>query len=268
MDAFYNSLSVTQQTAFNGAVVGFVGSWLLYFTIPYVNSLIFASIFKNLTKPQRMRWNILTVSCIHAIISAQGIIRALLFESYADPPLLGVDDPTKNGGYATPLRFWYLGLTLGYAIEDQCAMLLNADTFSKDLVIMTVHHVLLIVAYLIGFTYHTASYIMACLQAVEVANPTIYIRWWLDAANQKESLAYMINGAVMVLAYFLVRFLWNTYTFYTHVFEIMPVSPSGFWPQLLMWIGVFYCLMQYYFFYLVISGAFSYMSKRKPKKQE
>lgn len=216
---------------------------MLYDLSQLVSALYFDT-YSTLTKVQRMEWNNRAVSTIHAIFIAT---LSLYFVFWSD-----LFSDHEHAGLMTfrssQLSTFALGVSAGYFLADLGMIFWLYPSLGG--IEYIVHHSLaaIAVAYAM-FTGEGQLYTFMVLIS-EVTTPEINMRWYLDTAGLKKSIAYLINGVVIFFAWMVARILLFVYMFYhvrlhynqvikMHIigFLLVFVVPSALAAMNLVWFG-------------------------------
>ncbi|CDY49551.1 BnaC05g25190D [Brassica napus] len=62
----------------------------------------------------------------------------------------------------------------------------------------------------------------------EITTPEINLRWYLDTAGMKKSMAYVVNGVFIFLAWLILLFIYMFYHVYLHYNQVMRMHIFGY----------------------------------------
>ncbi|KAL3833776.1 hypothetical protein ACJIZ3_008512 [Penstemon smallii] len=237
-----------------------IGGILVYKVLYDLSQLISTFYFRSyigLTKIQRTEWNNRCISTIHAIfistMSLYFVFWSNLFSDHSSAGLLTF----RN----TSLSTFALGVSVGYFISDLAMICWMYPSLGGVEYIL--HHSLsgIAVAYSM-FTGEGHLYTFMVLIS-EVTTPVINMRWYLDTAGLKRSLAYLINGVVIFFAWLVARILLFGYMFY-HVYlhhsQVMEMHPIGF--VLVFTVPMALAVMNLMWFGKILKGLRKTLAKR------
>ncbi len=208
-----------------------------------------------------------TIVCfIHALISAQGAIRAVFFqnyewtkESYQNLILIPKQADAFNALLADPLRQFYLEVTLGYFIFDT---ILFVRHFGEHPIAELWHHLAGIITYIIGLRTGVGSFMMIALQTNEISNPFMHMRFFLNVWDQKEKWYYMADQLIFAGLFLVCRSYFDTWLWYIFMegfvskfFEFDNVLAYG----IQIAIGTLFVVIQWFWTYKSLYFVFCYV---------
>lgn len=193
------------------SIIGGILVFKLVYDLTQLMSLFYFKSYSSLTKIQRTEWNNRGISTIHAIfIAAVSVYFVFLSDLYSDHQHTGVVTFRSSA-----LSTFALGVSVGYFISDLAMICWLYPSLGG--IEYVIHHSLsgVAVAYAM-FSGEGQLYTFMVLIS-EVTTPEINLRWYLDTAGLKKSIAYLINGVVIFFGWLVARILVFFYMFY-HVY--------------------------------------------------
>ncbi|KAF8092860.1 hypothetical protein N665_0400s0058 [Sinapis alba] len=164
-----------------------------------------------LTKIQRIEWNNRGISTVHAIfISAMSLYFVFWSDLFSDR--WHNDLVVFRSSRLSSLG---LGLSIGYFIADLGMIFWKYPSLGGLEYI--VHHSLSGVAVAYSLFSGEGQLYTYMVLISEITTPEINLRWYLDTAGMKKSMAYVVNGVFIFLAWLVARILLFIYMFY-HVY--------------------------------------------------
>ncbi|KAA8537108.1 hypothetical protein F0562_029586 [Nyssa sinensis] len=216
---------------------------MLYDLIQLISTFYFRS-YAGLTKIQRIEWNNRGMSTVHAIfIATMSLYFVFWSDLFSDHRLAGLVTFRSS-----PLSTFTLGVSVGYFLADLGMIFWLYPSLGG--IEYIVHHSLsgVAVAYAM-FSGEGQLYTFMVLIS-EVTTPEINMRWYLDITGLKRSIAYLINGVMIFIAWLVARILLFIYMFYhvylhydqvlqmhTFGFVLVFAVPSALATMNLMWFG-------------------------------
>jgi len=158
--------------------------------------------YRSLSAIDKWDWDTRIGSSIHAALSTA----LALYVIGGSGVVPGLGGPLKGPAclFTSPLTWAAIGLSLGYFIADTFALAYYYPLLPHTNVLLMHHLVCLACLAVSLFTRHGHIYIETMV-ITEVTTPLINIRWFLDKAGMKRSLAYRVNGLSIVAFWFLGR---------------------------------------------------------------
>ncbi|XP_051124696.1 uncharacterized protein LOC127247052 [Andrographis paniculata] len=235
---------------------------LLVFKMVYdLTQLIGSSYFQSyngLPKIKRMDWNNRGISTLHAVfISFFSVYFVFCSELFAD---------TNSHGIITlrysALTTFVLGTSVGYFIADLGMICWLYPSLGG--VEYVIHHSLsgIAVAYSIYMGEGQLYTFMSLIS--EATTPMINLRWYLDVAGLKKSIAYLINGVLIFVGWLVARillFAYMSYHVYLHRAQVMKMRPFGI--VLVLCVPVALAVMNVVWFGKILKGLKKTLAKRK-----
>jgi len=176
-------------------LLSFLWHWLLFFW-SHPLSLLLTRSYKTLGAGMQAEWNSRVVSNIHALITAQGAARAMLWDPvyHATDYAFGMSD----------LMQFYLAFSTGYFLYDFFIIHIHASTGLWDAATF-LHHVIAIICNIAVLMSGEAEYFLGFFLFTEATTPFINQRWFCSVTNMRESTLYLVNGLLMFLGWMVVR---------------------------------------------------------------
>jgi hypothetical protein len=100
----------------------------------------------------------------------------------------------------------------------------------------------------------------------ELSTPLLNISWLINYLNFESSLPLTITGAVLVISFFFCRVLWGPWMLW-HMYTYWTSEPRFIF-QINVFIMIFFILLNFYWFYLLISLLFKSAKKEKKEIKE
>ncbi|RKO89206.1 TLC domain-containing protein [Blyttiomyces helicus] len=162
----------------------------------------------DLARAHAEEWANKFVSTVHALVACYGAVAFFLH----DLPLM--NEPVDFGFLPSDLRDFFLGTTAGYLVFDLVrlafytfvAPIPGANLSGPS---MFLHHVIIIVGYVLGVHYQYGTFYMALFLNNEVTTPFLNLRYFLAQRNLKSHFSYKLNEAIFGLSFFLDRVILN-----------------------------------------------------------
>ncbi|XP_039049115.1 TLC domain-containing protein 4-like [Hibiscus syriacus] len=221
-----NYLLADPFVPYTSILSGMLASKLVYDLTDLISSF-YIKTYPSITKIQRVDWNNrLWHSTTHAIfISTLSLYFVFLSDLFSDPKLLGLIVFRSS-----TLSTFGLGVSFSwYFFSDLAITLWQYPSLGG--IEYVIHHILsgIAVAYSM-FTGEAHLYTYMVLIS-EVTTPEIHLRWYLDTAGMKNSIAYLINGIVIFIGWLIERVLLFGYMFYhvyLHYDQVMKMHTFGY----------------------------------------
>jgi len=203
--------------------------------------------YKTMNSGMQAEWNSRVVSNIHALITAQGAARAMLWDPvyHSSNYTFGMSD----------LMQFYLAFSTGYFLYDFFIIHIHASTGLWD-VATFLHHIIAIISNTAVLLSGEAEYFLGFFLFTEVTTPFINQRWFCSVTNMRESTLYMVNGMLMFLGWMVVRVVVMSYMMWLIISErqtgfhkmTLPMQMIAFPSLSLAW------LLNIYWGYLIGKG--------------
>lgn len=178
-----------------------------------------------LTKIQRIEWNNRGISTVHALfISALSLYFVFCSDLFSDR--WHNDLVVFRSSRLSSLG---LGLSIGYFIADLGMIFWKYPALGGLEYI--VHHSLSGVAVAYSLFSGEGQLYTYMVLISEITTPEINLRWYLDTAGMKKSMAYVVNGVFIFLAWLVARILLFIYMFYhvyLHYNQVMRMHIFGY----------------------------------------
>ncbi|KAG6696511.1 hypothetical protein I3843_09G147600 [Carya illinoinensis] len=151
--------------------------------------------YNGLTKVQRIEWNNRGISTIHAIfITVTSLYFVFWSDLFSDHQLAGIVTFRSS-----PLSVFALGVSVGYFLADLGMIFwLYPSLGGLEYVI---HHSLSGVAVAYSMFSGEGQLYTFMILISEVTTPEVNMRWYLDTAGMKRSIAYLMNGVLIFFAW-------------------------------------------------------------------
>ncbi|KAK8581075.1 hypothetical protein V6N13_144118 [Hibiscus sabdariffa] len=226
-------------------------------------SSFYIKTYPSLTKFQRVDWNNRGISTTHAIfISAMSLYFVFWSDLFSDPQLSGLivfrSSTLSTSG---------LGVSLGYFFSDLAMTLWQYPALGG--MEYVIHHFLsgIAVAYSM-FTGEAQLYTYMVLIS-EITTPEIHLRWYLDTAGMKQSIAYLINGIIIFIGWLIARVLLFGFMFYhvyLHYDQVIKMHTFGF--VLVFGVPSALGILNMMWFGKIIRGLVKTLAKRRSPTKE
>nr|BAH19941.1 AT1G31300 [Arabidopsis thaliana] len=178
-----------------------------------------------LTKIQRIEWNNRGISTVHAIfISAMSLYFVFWSDLFSDR--WHNDLVVFRSSRLSSLG---LGISIGYFLADLGMIFRKYPSLGG--IEYIVHHSLSGVAVAYSLFSGEGQLYTYMVLISEITTPEINLRWYLDTAGMKKSLAYVVNGVFIFLAWLVARILLFIYMFYhvyLHYNQVMRMHIFGY----------------------------------------
>ncbi|KAG6642614.1 hypothetical protein I3843_09G147600 [Carya illinoinensis] len=181
--------------------------------------------YNGLTKVQRIEWNNRGISTIHAIfITVTSLYFVFWSDLFSDHQLAGIVTFRSS-----PLSVFALGVSVGYFLADLGMIFwLYPSLGGLEYVI---HHSLSGVAVAYSMFSGEGQLYTFMILISEVTTPEVNMRWYLDTAGMKRSIAYLMNGVLIFFAWLAARivlFIYMFYHVYLHYDQVIQMHPFGY----------------------------------------
>ncbi|URE25678.1 transmembrane protein 56-B-like [Musa troglodytarum] len=131
--------------------------------------------------------------------------------------------PPKTSLEPAPLRDFpesgygikVLQVSVGYFLADLAMIVWSYPSLGGMEYVL--HHTLSVIAVAYTMLSGEGQFYTYLVLISEITTPGINLRWFLDTAGMKRSKAYLVNGAMVFLAWLVARILLFIYLFY-HIF--------------------------------------------------
>ena len=167
-----------------------------------------------------------------------------------------------------------LAFFLGYMFYDVTLLLIFMNQFPAGILETLLHHLFSVYGATVGIVCgRFLGVLCAVTLLTEFSTPFVNIRWALYFHKKTDTTAYMINGWIMTVSFFLCRIVYNFYLIfylcYPGWMELDWSQDSNFFKFLLAFSTLTYpCLylLNIYWFTLMIKGAIKLMTKGQDVK--
>jgi len=132
--------------------------------------------------------------------------------------LLNKDFRNDRVHHTSDLSYFMTIVSSGYFLYD---MFICIKRFHLEGPAYTIHAVMCFTSYIYGgctglIHYHGAAFLMW-----ETSTPFVHLRWIMYKLKLDHTKVYAINGACMVISFFLARIVWGYYSCYILVSDIV-----------------------------------------------
>eukprot|EP01138_Halocafeteria_seosinensis_P010845 gb/GECG01011077.1/.p1 GENE.gb/GECG01011077.1/~~gb/GECG01011077.1/.p1 ORF type:complete len:390 (+),score=28.29 gb/GECG01011077.1/:1-1170(+) len=231
--------------------------------------LLFGSVYTNLNRSDKVKWDNYCFSTIHAAaVSTIGLYLSipifpwhifnarLMFHSTYELGLLNI----FSGGFFV---FDFFRHIMDWSIKGSPGML--------------AHHVISI-GTIFGCTCSTPStgvMIVSTFYVFEITTPFLHVRWFLWKLGRSTTKLYVLNGLLLIAMFFVFRVLLATVLITSVVRDYVGYVGTLSVPQYQLWtyyalivMALMLCLMQYYWFALLVGKAIEIARNLGKKKEE
>ncbi|THU47495.1 hypothetical protein C4D60_Mb09t16130 [Musa balbisiana] len=176
----------------------------------FISSFYFKG-YSSLTKIQRIDWNNRGMSSIHAIfVTIMSIYLVFCSDLFSDNSI-NLPITFRSSSLST----FGLGVSVGYFLADLAMIAWSYPSLGG--MEYVIHHTLSAIAVAYTMLSGEGQFYTYLVLISEITTPGINLRWFLDTAGMKRSQAYLVNGAMVFLAWLVARILLFIYLFY-HIF--------------------------------------------------
>ncbi|CAL9170682.1 unnamed protein product [Musa hybrid cultivar] len=176
----------------------------------FISSFYFKG-YSSLTKIQRIDWNNRGMSSIHAIfVTIMSIYLVFCSDLFSDNTI-NLPITFRSSSLST----FGLGVSVGYFLADLAMIAWSYPSLGGMEYVL--HHTLSVIAVAYTMLSGEGQFYTYLVLISEITTPGINLRWFLDTAGMKRSQAYLVNGAMVFLAWLVARILLFIYLFY-HIF--------------------------------------------------
>ncbi|CAL9760035.1 unnamed protein product [Musa acuminata subsp. burmannicoides] len=176
----------------------------------FISSFYFKG-YSSLTKIQRIDWNNRGMSSIHAIfVTIMSIYLVFCSDLFSDNSI-NLPITFRSSSLST----FGLGVSVGYFLADLAMIAWSYPSLGGMEYVL--HHTLSAIAVAYTMLSGEGQFYTYLVLISEITTPGINLRWFLDTAGMKRSQAYLVNGAMVFLAWLVARILLFIYLFY-HIF--------------------------------------------------
>ncbi|XP_028413076.1 transmembrane protein 56-like [Dendronephthya gigantea] len=233
----------------------------LFLFCPWI-SKIFSSKYMHLAAKDQVNWDTRIGSNIHAVVATAISLYAFFFDQSTLLDHFCTDSVIVRSG---------ISITFGYILADFLVIVWYYRYFQDKF--MVIHHIMALLAYIFVIVDGYILFFANIRQIAELSTPFVNQRWFYDITGQpRSSKAFIRNGLLMILAFFLGRIIFIPY-FYYKTFSVW------FYPQRLalgpllslIWIltaGILDIINVYWFSKMLKGGAKLLMKSGGEKKSE
>ncbi|KAH7823131.1 putative TLC domain [Monocercomonoides exilis] len=171
--------------------------------ISYWISKKYIKTFQKLDNVDKMNWVADTSATTHAIVAT--LMAFYILKNFGKQMWI------EGCGPSPCVVKVAMAQSLGYFIEDTLLFLPFLTTPKSGGITILLHHlVCLLYTTFFIFTGYAPLQTTGIL-LTEFSTPFLHIRWYMKKYNMEESLAYVVNGAILCITYFTFRVLWTSF---------------------------------------------------------
>ena len=207
---------------------------------------------KLLTSEQKAYWNMSFVSSSHALVISGFAVYTVIIDKFWS------DWPQLNMNMTTPLSHQINHIANGYFLYDLCLTIYyrKEKSWKKSYPTVMIHHSVVFIAnwsichFNVGHAYALIG--VFC----ELTTPFVNNRWLLHSIRENKTVAYFVNGIVLVCLWFLVRIILPLISFYPLWIDTQRGIEQS-WSVFVI-VGMTYTIiypLQLYWFSKLIAGA-------------
>ncbi|XP_059659927.1 uncharacterized protein LOC132306531 isoform X2 [Cornus florida] len=214
------------------AFVGIAMCTVVYQLTGLVSGLLFKG-YTKLNNAEKVEWNNRGFSTFHAFIVAAASLYLLLFSGLFD-----------EGSH------------------DE--LITNRKSTLSDTILGVLHHGLSMFSIFLSLISGQGQIYILMVLFSESTTPFVNLRWYLDAAGQKNSKLYICNGVALFLGWFVARILLFIFFFYhmfIHFDQVKEVFPLGFYS--LLTVPPVLSVMNLFWFWKIAKGMIKTLSKAR-----
>ncbi|XP_065022622.1 uncharacterized protein LOC103998203 isoform X2 [Musa acuminata AAA Group] len=172
----------------------------------FISSFYFKG-YSSLTKIQRIDWNNRGMSSIHAIfVTIMSIYLVFCSDLFSDNTI-NLPITFRSSSLST----FGLGVSVGYFLADLAMIAWSYPSLGGMEYVL--HHTLSVIAVAYTMLSGEGQFYTYLVLISEITTPGINLRWFLDTAGMKRSQAYLVNGAMVFLAWLMLHHLVRTTSF-------------------------------------------------------
>ncbi|KAL0482416.1 hypothetical protein AKO1_013066 [Acrasis kona] len=204
------------------------------------------------------------ISFLHAVVATLGACHSIYAYRLSDyryvSELIIMDEP--RGAYLSELRNFYLEITLGYFFADLLVYCLDVGRYP---IIDIAHHVVSIIAYVLGISTNAGTFVMILFQTNECSTPFLHVRYFALQWNKKNNIIYKIAEALFVFLFVASRIVFNFYVMFCLWYGVVTVSAKHhvITEVFLVVCGNLYYLVQCAWFYKIIMMVLRRFDKKR-----
>ncbi|XP_059659926.1 uncharacterized protein LOC132306531 isoform X1 [Cornus florida] len=239
------------------AFVGIAMCTVVYQLTGLVSGLLFKG-YTKLNNAEKVEWNNRGFSTFHAFIVAAASLYLLLFSGLFDE---GSHDELITNRKST-LSDTILGISIGYFLTDLTMIIWNFPALGGMEYVL--HHGLSMFSIFLSLISGQGQIYILMVLFSESTTPFVNLRWYLDAAGQKNSKLYICNGVALFLGWFVARILLFIFFFYhmfIHFDQVKEVFPLGFYS--LLTVPPVLSVMNLFWFWKIAKGMIKTLSKAR-----
>jgi len=198
----YNFLYLTDY----GTISTILFSALFFTTIQILSSVIsplISSTYKNFEGPKgsrmKIQWNTRVVAFVHPFLIIPGSLSCLLYKPILrNDPVFGYDESCAT----------ILEISVGYFLWDAIICAIYYKQFGPaflghGLVCFTLYFITVVKPFILFFGVFFILF--------EFSTPFVNLHWLMDKTNFKNELIKKINGALVLLVFFVIRIVFGLY---------------------------------------------------------
>jgi len=247
----YNFLYLTDYATISTILKSFIFFTIIHI-LSYIISPLISSTYKNFKgSKMKMNWDTRVVAFIHPFIIIPGSLSCLLYKPLLrSDPVFGYDESC-----ATTLE-----ISVGYFLWDSVICIIYYKDFglaflAHALVCLALYFMAVVTPFVLFFGVFFIQY--------EFSTPFVNLHWILDKVGFKNEMIKMINGALVIIVFFVVRIVFGIY-YSCLVWYYLPRAQNA--PTLLVYFtllcNLFMVVLNFYWFYMIIRYV------KKPTKKE
>lgn len=226
-----------------------------------VVSPLFFDGFAKLSDAGKIEWDNRGFSTFHALVVAAASLYLLLLSDLFDEDSRAELIVNRR----STLSDTVLGISLGYFLSDIAMIIWQYPALGG--LEFVFHHLLSMSSIFVSLVSGQAQFYILMVLFTESTTPFINLRWYLDAAGQKNSKLYTFNGAALFLVWLVARILLFIFFFYhmfTHFDQVKEVFTLGFY--LLLVVPPVLTAMNLFWFWKIAKGLVKTISKARHRE--
>lgn len=201
--------------------------------IVYEMTRVFSSFcfkgYTSLSEDQKIEWNNRGFSTFHAILVAAISFYLLMLSDTFE----GNNGNKLIVNERSILSDAAFGISIGYFLSDLGMIIWLFPALGGREYIL--HHGLSLYSIVLALVSGKAHFYILLVLLSEITTPFINLRWYLDNAGKKNSVAYLCNGVALFIVWLVARILLFIYFFmhiYQHFDQVKTIFPLGFYSLL------------------------------------
>jgi len=221
----------------------------LFFTTLHILSAIISplisSTYKSFIGPKgsRMRahWDTRVVAFIHPFLIIPGSLSFLLYKPLLrNDPIFGYDESCAT----------ILQISVGYFLWDTIICIIYYKQFGPAFL---GHGLVCFVLYFITVVKPFILFFGVFFILFEFSTPFVNLHWLMDKVGIKNQLIIKINGALVLIAFFVVRIVFGLYySFLVWYYLLGAQNAPEFLVYLTLMCNIFMVGLNFYWFYLMV----------------